>query len=557
MTWNGLVEASGERISRGADWARRAGYFLRRQWPSFVVWALPVLAWGATTSLLGILVGVGVVYLPPTGAIGIVAAVALVLLWAMPDLATVPDRTIRISFYLMIVIGLCVPWYYTVQFAGLPWISARRVATVLLVAPLALALCASSAARRQVAERARAAWPLVACAVGFLVMIFLSMPTSVSFSSSLSGSMDAILEWYVPFLAVVFIVRSYEQVLTLLRVICICAIPVAIAGVIEFRLQHRFFVDIFPSGMLADLIAQNPTFAILVNFTAVRNGVYRANSIFGGSLSFGEFEAMVVPLGLYFVFWGARAWERMLGVAVVVSALLGIYVAGARGGWIALISCVAAFAALWIVREFKFNKGGFAAPIVAVLGAVAFLGLILSIVLVGRVNHMVLGDGMSTYSDDERRLQWTVGIPRILSNPITGHGFNGGAEILNSTGEHSSETVDSYALSLLIETGVPGFLFFTGMIFWIVWGRAKRYLTDPSPQSAVNSALVCSVLAFTVDRLVLSQRENHKLFFLLAGVTVILAYLEASESAKPVKSGAARASPSGPGLGRRQQWSGA
>jgi O-antigen ligase len=534
MTWNGLVEASGERISRGADWGRRAGYFLRRQWPSFIAWALPILAWGATTILLGLLVGVGVVYLPPTGAIGIVAVVALVLLWAMPDLATVPDRSIRISFYLMVVIGLCVPWYYAVQIAGLPWISVRRMATVLLVAPLALAMCASSAVRRQVAERARAAWPLVACAVGFLVMIFLSMPTSVSFSGSLSGSMEAILDWYVPFLAVVFILRSFEQALTLLRVICICAIAVAIAGVIEFRLQHRFFVDIFPAGMLADLMAQNPSFAALVNFTGTRNGAYRANSIFGGSLSFGEFEAMMVPLGLYFVFYGARAWERVLGVAVVVSALLGIYVAGARGGWIALISCVTAFTGLWIVREFKFNKSGFAAPIVAVVGAVAFLGLILSIVFVVRVNHVVLGDGMSTYSDEERRLQWTVGIPKILSNPITGHGFNEGADILMSGGEYDAPTVDSYALSLLLETGVPGFLFFTGMIFWILWDRSMRYLTDPSPQATLSVALACSALAFMVDRLVLSQHENHKLFFILAGITAILAYIEASQAANRV-----------------------
>jgi hypothetical protein len=74
------------------------------------------------------------------------------------------------TFFVMLVAELCVPNYYTVQFGGLPWISARRVATFALVAPFLLAISSSSQVRHEITERLRSAPLILVCVLGFLAM---------------------------------------------------------------------------------------------------------------------------------------------------------------------------------------------------------------------------------------------------------------------------------------------------------------------------------------------------------------------------------------------------
>lgn len=95
----------------------------------------PIAAWAAASIILGIVVGLAAVVLPPMGTFGIIAILALILLWVMPEVPLVFPGLIRKTFFVMLVTELCVPNYYTVQIGGLPWISARRLATFALIAP--------------------------------------------------------------------------------------------------------------------------------------------------------------------------------------------------------------------------------------------------------------------------------------------------------------------------------------------------------------------------------------------------------------------------------------
>src|ERR1700724_70369 len=86
----------------------------------------PIVAWTVATIALGIVLGFSAVILPPMGTFGIVAVAGLVLLWMMPDLPLVSPGFIRKAFFFMVIADLVIPFYYTVQCSGLPWISARR-----------------------------------------------------------------------------------------------------------------------------------------------------------------------------------------------------------------------------------------------------------------------------------------------------------------------------------------------------------------------------------------------------------------------------------------------
>ena len=148
--------------------------------PNLLRHLVPIVAWTVASVTLGVVLGFSAVILPPMGSFGIVAIAGLVLLWVMPDLPLVSRGFIRKAFLVMLVTDLIIPYYYTVQFPGLPWISARRVATFALIAPFVVAVAASSEVRRQIAERLRSSFLIVICATGFLAIASLSVLTSIN-----------------------------------------------------------------------------------------------------------------------------------------------------------------------------------------------------------------------------------------------------------------------------------------------------------------------------------------------------------------------------------------
>jgi hypothetical protein len=181
----------------------------------------------------------------------------------------------------MLVVNLCVPYYYTVQFGGLPWISARRIVAFALIMPFLLAIASSSEVRRRIASRLLASPLILICAAGYLVMAIVSIPGGSLPGESLSTLVDALLEWYVPFLATIYVVRDEKDIVRVLKVICFCGLINSALGVVEFYFKHRFLVDVFPKSMLVSLAESNPTLQTLVDGTAsYRNGIFRASSTF-------------------------------------------------------------------------------------------------------------------------------------------------------------------------------------------------------------------------------------------------------------------------------------
>jgi O-antigen ligase len=489
-----------------------------RAMPNVVRHLAPVVAWAVASIALGVVLGLSAVILPPMGAFGIVAVAGLVLLWVMPDLPLVSPTLIRKAFFVMLIADLIIPYYYTVQFSGLPWISARRLATFSLIVPFLVAVAASSDVRRQIAERMRASLLIFVCASGFLVMSTLSILTSTNPTESVSGLTDLVLSAYVPFFAMIYIARDNDDIVFILKIICVCALFNAAAGVVEFFLQRNFFVQIFPTSMLDTLIANNPTLANLLPGPGhFRHGHYRSMSTFVTPLSFGEFEAIVIPIGLFFAFHRERLSERILGWVVLLAGIIGIFCSGSRGGWLGAIVSIPVFVAILSIRKLKQSKVSLA-PAIAGAAGLILVGCLVALINVSHTFHdMVLGGASEASSTQARYNQWAMGIPYIKSNPITGHGLDVGGGLIG-------DQIDSYILSLVLETGVPGLVFFVGMLLLPIWYGLRSYLYDMSEYGALAGALACSFIAFAENRLVLSQKENHMLFFSLLAIVIVANY---------------------------------
>jgi hypothetical protein len=488
--------------------------------PNLLRHLAPIVAWTVASIALGGVLGLSAVILPPMGSFGIVAVAGLVLLWVMPDLPLVSPGLIRGMFFVMLVADLCIPYYYTVQFSGLPWISARRLATFSLIMPFFVAVAASHEVRRQIMERVRASLLILICAIGFLFMVVMSVLTSIGPTGSTSALIDLILSCYVPFFAMIYIIRDKHDIVFILKIISVCAIFNTAGGVVNFVLQRDVFLQLIPPSMLDQLLVNNPTLQYLLpgHLEHFRHGLYRSESIFVTPLSFGEFEIIVIPIGLFLALHRNNLSEKILGWAVVVGGFIGIYSSGSRAAWLGVIASVSVFIAIWSIRRAMQTKTSLAPAIGALTGLIFVVCIVALITFSHTFHNMVLGGATEANSTQARYDQWAAGVPLIMSNPITGHGFAAGGGIIQG------DTIDSYILSLVLETGVPGLLFFVGLLILPIWYGLRNYIFDMTEHGALAGALACSFIAFTVNRLVLSQRENHMLIFSLLAIVIVVNY---------------------------------
>ncbi len=489
--------------------------------PKLLRGVAPFVIWGVTAITLGLTVGFVAVVFPPTGTFGIVSVAGLALLWVMPDFRIAPITKTRFFFFLMLIVFLCIPNYYTVQVSGLPWISLRRISLFPLIMIFLFALAMSSYVRRDVVSAISANRWMTIGIIGFLFMIIASFSTSIDITSSVSGATDALLSWYVPWFAAIYAFRSDADLLKFGKILAVCAVFVCGLGVVDFFSQRHIALDVMPRFLVDRLMVDNPAFARMVTTSPFRNGYYRASSIYDVSLSFGEFAGIVAPVGLFYAAFSRKFAGKAFGYFIVLLCWIAVFASGARGGYVSLFTGSVIFVALWYVRAQKFNRNSIAPAFVAVVAAIVFSLAVAATIFWPRVHNMVLGGGEDASSTDARFAQWEMAKPHIIANPITGHGFNLGGVIIDNGTMGEGFTIDSYVISLLVETGVPSLIFFVMILASALLSSGKRCVNDPSEAGAFNGALAAIVVGFATDRLVLSQHENHTLMFVIFGLVMV------------------------------------
>jgi hypothetical protein len=513
---------------------RRAFSTAARAVRSAIFVMAPIVGWATLAIFLGAVVGLSAVILPPMGAFAIPVMASLVLLWALPELPAVPARAVRALFPIVLVVDLCVPVYYAIAGTGLPWISIRRIVTFPLIVCMALLVAGSSAARAQIAQRLVAGKLISTCAIGYLVMMALSVLNSESRPESISYILDAVLIWFLPFFTIIYLTSDEREIDNFIKTIAWCAVFISVCGVVEFPLQRNIFVAILPKPILDALMENSPTFAAMATTNMYHNGQYRAPSVFENALSFGQFEAMIIPFGYYFLVHRPRG-DRWLGLLVVASGLLGIITSGSRGAFVSILVATPAFVALWLIRTVRFKPRSLAPALVGVAGVMGFAALIILIFTWLRLYNMVIGSHADDQGSSQARWdQWHMAIPHILNHPLVGNGTGTGGTVVGYFNPGAQfPTLDSMIVSTLVETGVPGLLFFYGsLIFAIVLG-ARKYLEDSGGRGAFAGGLSCSLIAFLVYTTVLTQVENFTIMYLFLGLTIALLSLDRQPEKEP------------------------
>jgi O-antigen ligase len=86
----------------------------------------------------------------------------------------------------------------------------------------------------------------------------------------------------------------------------------------------------------------------------------------------------------------------------------------------------------------------------------------------------------------------------------------------------SGESVDSYPLTLIVETGLLGLIAFSAILGIVMWRGVNLYLRNSNPASTKAIAVVSTFVAFLVQRMALSQTENFINIFMLLGFFIAL-----------------------------------
>ncbi len=506
---------------------------------------LIVLAWAFLAILMGSIVGFASVTLPPLGLAGIIAVFVLILLWVLPESRPPSDKLIRKLCFALVIVDIAIPNYYALQLPGTPWISARRFFTLLLIMVFAVAYSSSQAVRQRVHDVIRENKLLFVCIAGFLFMIVASIFTSISPFTSLSSLSDSILEWYIPFIAVIYVIRDNKDADLLLRVICVCGLFVSLMGIAEPFLGRHTYVMLMPKFVSDNLASNNPELYAMFNTLPMRNGQYRASSLFTTALSFAEFEAMIAPLGAIYLFHGGSWRSKALGAATIVACFAGIYASGSRGGYLSFLIAGGMFVTLYVVRSTLIAPRSLAGPIFAIMAGSGMTLVTAAILFVRRINNIIFAGAEGDSSNQARIDEWMMAMPKIFANPVTGHGFGlSGAIVGYRSSPNSPLSVDSFLLSLVVETGLPSVLFYFGTAVVAAWFGSRQYLRDRTQGGPLAAGVACAITAFASYRFFLSQRENQTLFFILVACAAVLQSFYLRATAQQPRPRFERAAPS-------------
>lgn len=478
---------------------------------------------GLALVLVGLVTGASSVLLPQSIPLGIVALVMLVLLWALPELQRVPHRLLKILFAPFVLTIVSVPIYLAIVVPGLPWLSIRRIVNVSFVVVFLLTVSASSMHRNVLIERLRS-MATGKLALGYILMLIIATLASRNPTASLNDDMASMLAWYIPFLAIVLITSGARSVERSMLLILCGAIIDFLLGIPEFILRKPFIGNLLSSSMKAQLLASDPGLESALNGSSVlRNGMYRAQSVFATSISWSELAGMSTPLALHFLFHGSTVRARAWGTCGVVACALSVVMSGARGGYVSSLLGSGLYLILWTLRQLRRHPMSLRGPIMMVM----FVGLIImvtgSVFFVGPVRRYVLGGYESQSSSDARSEQWAMATPKILASPVVGYGPGTAAQEVGWTNAAGDASLDSYIIALLINSGVPGCVLFFGMILAAIMSNVKMYLSDV-PSGVLGGALSCSLFAYSVYRVSLNQVENNGLMLVVLGLSLVLAF---------------------------------
>ena len=469
-------------------------------------------------ALIAAMMGFVVALFPISFSLGLIGLLGLLVLFLMavilPAHLNAPGGLLRGMLSVVMVVSAVWPGYVAYKFGAAPGVNPARIVYWGMVTLWLFWLVGSPTLRAHLfAQLGRfkvlhgvlviyAVWQLVICAFS-LTPIY-----------SAYYLVKLLLGGYLYYLIVLSVLRDSDDVERLVTWIVVAAALVSAIGVVEGFRKANFFAGIFPTDP-----EQLETLEWII-LDKSRSGAYRVASTFSHPLALAEYLTMCLPLAAYLMLVGQTRWRRWLGIGAIPLLLISLYLSHTRS---ALITAAIVAITLMLIagaRAAAQRRNFFQ----AIVGGCVVVGVVLASVGGASVlTELTLGrDSAERGSTDARVVMLSRGSRMAAEEPVTGYGPGRAAITLGALPGHVNLTIDNYYLSVVLESGLPGLLLLIFTLAYPITLGFFRGLRQQTRAGWMALALASALLAYAVERGVLSLTNNLDFSLMLTAMLVVV-----------------------------------
>lgn len=439
------------------------------------------------------------------------------MFYKLPEVKKSPDHLIRKLFFLWLPTTILWPYFVVVQLPGID-LHPSRVMLLLLIVLWVYFFFKSAHFRQRFTEH-NEVYRFFSVFVLLLILSKLSgLFLSSYFSVSLNGFFKELTEAFIPAILALILIKDRLTLDKLLSILAWVGVVVIVIGLWEYRIQTTVF-----SAYLPGFLTGSKEHIVLSIEPKVRDGEYRLQSLFGHPLSYAQYLALVFPLFAYQYLNASLHRFKFFWAGMMVLLAFVMFGTGSRSVLPALFIEFGVLLLVLLVVYLKNNKASFlgwayvvSSPIVLVGGLLAFIK--------GRSAFM--GGSDLAYSSTQARYEmWDLGMQRVLEKPIQGvigFGHSTATEVINWRGGIS---IDTYFLSVLIESGILGFTLFILMLLLVVYTTIRMWIKSRF-EDYLPIVLLASILGYSVIAFISSLTHLLHIFYIVVALVFVLALIQ-------------------------------
>jgi len=362
----------------------------------------------------------------------------------------------------------------------------------------------------------------------FIMLLLLTKFSGVLVSSypiaAFNGFFKELTEVFIPAFLFLALVKKREILDKVISILTWVGVIVVLIGLWEYQIQTTVFQAYLPSFLTGSKEHILESIA-----PKIRDGEYRLQSLFGHPLSYAQYLALIFPFFIYQFFKRKQKLYKAFWLLISLALIFVMFGTGSRSVMPALIVELGVLLVMMIFIFLKNNKSSFLGWLYIVLSPVVLIGGAL-MVLVGRQTFM--GGSDLAYSSTQARFEmWDLGLERIASSPfqgLIGFGHSTATEVINW---HGGASIDTYFLSVLIETGIIGFVMFVFMILFTIYVGFMNWMTSQQ-KDHLQIALIASILGYSVIALISSLTHILHIFYIMIALVFASKWLTQKENSR-------------------------
>ena len=436
-----------------------------------------------------------------------------IILWMLPNIGGVQAN--RIQSLLVAFVGFSIAWpnYLAFNLPGLPWITPTRVTLFWLVAVFVLNFSTSREMRQEIRDAVSVMPRHMKIFWAFWFATTFALIFSGRFTVTINRYVNNQIYWTMIFFVTVLAATRPGFTMRVAKMLLWSTIIVLIYTLYEAKSQRVFWIDHLPSFLKID-----PEVIEGVMEAQARAGTerYRVRGPYIIALYFSEFLTMAFP---FFVHATAHA-RRFIPFLALAAATFGLmvlmYFTDARSAIVGMLVVFSVYP-LFIAAQLLAKKNRSIVGSAIVYGYPAIMIMLAFIIVFWRRAHvMVLGGGQHQSSSDARDQQWAMAWPKLASHPF-GYGTGYGNEVLGYVTPSGKGTVDSYYLTVMLDSGYLALPLFI-LLFLVPAYVAFLYFRDAkSDETKLLAPFSLALINFTIVKGVLSTEHTMPLAFIFSG----------------------------------------